>query len=128
MENKKIELIPDNQKVYFFTKIVRNNFYSTTSPYHRTYFKYKFTEMTELSKPDVEYQENEFDLQWVQNQLKTGFQWYYMRLFQLYIEEGCSLIKLSKRTSIPSNSCSRDIKKVRLELIKRRNKILNDVL
>lgn len=125
MENKKIDTVPDNQKTFFFSRIVKNNFYSTTSKYHKEYHKFKFSEMIEIQEPDILYEEDGIDLEWVRKQLKKDFSWYYMRLMELYIEEGCSLTKLSKRTNIPINSCSRDINKCRKELNKRRNKILN---
>ena len=54
-------------------------------------------------------------MNWVKEELKK-IDWYYGRLFELYIEEGCSVTKLSKRTTIPINSVSRDINKVRREL------------
>jgi DNA-directed RNA polymerase specialized sigma24 family protein len=65
--------------------------------------------------PDIEYEEEPFNLNWVHEQLKT-IDWYYGRLFELYIEEGCSVTRLSKRTTIPINSVSRDINKVRRQL------------
>ena len=120
MKNKKVHQVPDNEKVYFFTKIVRNQYHSKSSKYHYTYRKYQFNEMTEYDISDVEYEESQFNMNWVYEQLKT-IDWYYGRLFELYIEEGCSVTKLSKRTTIPINSVSRDINKVRRELKKLRN-------
>jgi DNA-directed RNA polymerase specialized sigma24 family protein len=76
--------------------------------------------MVEKDIPEIEYEEDEFNMEWVQEQLKT-IDWYYARLFQLYIDEGCSVTKLSKRTTIPINSVSRDINKVRRQLKQLRN-------
>ena len=115
MKNKKVHQVPDNEKIYFFTKIVRNQYHSKSSKYHYTYRKYQFNESIEYDKPDVEYEETQFNMNWVHEQLKK-IDWYYGRLFELYIEEGCSVTKLSKRTTIPINSVSRDINKVRREL------------
>jgi DNA-directed RNA polymerase specialized sigma24 family protein len=120
MKNKRVTEIPDDQKIYFFTKIVRNQYNSESSKYHYTYRKYKFNDMVEKEIPEIEYQEDEFNMEWVQEQLKT-IDWYYARLFQLYIDEGCSVTKLSKRTTIPINSVSRDINKVRRQLKQLRN-------
>jgi len=120
MKNKRVTEIPDDQKIYFFTKIVRNQYNSESSKYHYTYRKYKFNDMVESDIPEIEYQEDEFNMEWVQEQLKT-IDWYYARLFQLYIDEGCSVTKLSKRTTIPINSVSRDINKVRRQLKQLRN-------
>lgn len=123
LKNKRVPDIPDSQKLFFFVSIVKNNYNSTTSPYHRTYRKFKFQEMTGIEIEEIPYTESEIDLDWVKGELKT-FEYYYMRLFELYIEEGCSITKLSQRTTIPINSVSRDINKVRKELNKRRNKMM----
>jgi RNA polymerase sigma factor (sigma-70 family) len=115
IKNKKVHQIPDKEKLYFFTKIVRNQYHSKSSKYHYTYRRYQFNEIVENDIADIEYQEDEFNMNWVHEQLKT-IDWYYGRLFELYIEEGCSVTKLSKRTTIPINSVSRDINKVRRQL------------
>lgn len=117
----------EEERVYFFTRVVRNNFNSNKSPYHTKYRKHKFLDITDVSEshqidrnPPIF---NDIDMEWVNYHLKkiTEKEWYYGRLFQLYIEEGCSLTKLSNRTTIPINTVSRDIKKVREKLIKLRN-------
>jgi DNA-directed RNA polymerase specialized sigma24 family protein len=120
IKNKKVEQIPDKEKLYFFTKIVRNQYHSKSSKYHYTYRRYQFNDVVESDISDVVYQEDEFNMEWVREQLKT-MDWYYGRLFELYIDEGCSVTKLSKRTTIPINSVSRDINKVRRQLKQRRN-------
>ena len=120
MKNKKVQDIPDKERLYFFVKLVKNQYHSKSSSYHYTYRKYQFNELVEYDIPEVEYEEEPFNLKWVKEQLKT-IDWYYGRLFELYIEEGCSVTKLSKRTTIPINSVSRDINKVRRILKQKRN-------
>jgi DNA-directed RNA polymerase specialized sigma24 family protein len=120
LNNKKVNEIPDKEKLFFFTKIVRNQYHSKSSKYYYTYGKYQFNDIFDNDISDVEYIEDEINLDWVREQLKT-FDWYYGRLFELYIEEGCSVTRLSKRTTIPINSVSRDINKVRRQLKQRRN-------
>jgi DNA-directed RNA polymerase specialized sigma24 family protein len=115
INNKKVHQIPDKEKLYFFTKIVRNQYHSKSSKYHYTYRRYQFNEIIDNDIAEIEYQEDEFNMNWVHEQLKT-IDWYYGRLFELYIEEGCSVTRLSKRTTIPINSVSRDINKVRRQL------------
>jgi DNA-directed RNA polymerase specialized sigma24 family protein len=115
IKNKKVHQIPDKEKLYFFTKIVRNQYHSKSSKYHYTYRRYQFNEIIDNNIAEIEYQEDEFNMDWVYEQLKT-IDWYYGRLFELYIEEGCSVTRLSKRTTIPINSVSRDINKVRRQL------------
>lgn len=120
MKNKKVHNIPDKERLYFFVKLVKNQYHSKSSSYHYTYRKYQFNELVEYDTPDVEYEETQFNLNWVKEELKK-IDWYYGRLFELYIEEGCSVTKLSKRTTIPINSVSRDINKVRRHLKQKRN-------
>lgn len=119
----------DKEKVYFFSRVVKNNYNSNKSPYHQQYRRHNFNELKgEVEIVSKDYEENEIDLEWVMEQLKimkSGKDWYYGRLFDLYIEENCSLTNLSKRTTIPLNSVSRDIKKVRNILIKLRNQKLS---
>ena len=120
MKNKKVQQIPDNEKLFFFTKLVRNQYHSKSSTHYYIYRRHQFSEIVDLDIPDKEYSEEQFDLKWVYNQLDK-FDWYYKRLFELYIEEGCSVTKLSRRTTIPINSVSRDINKVRKQLKQIRN-------
>jgi DNA-directed RNA polymerase specialized sigma24 family protein len=120
LHNQVVKTIPDKEKLFFFARIVRNQYNSKSSKYHYTYRKYQFNELVEYDIPDVEYEETQFNLSWVKEELKK-IDWYYGRLFELYIEEGCSVTKLSKRTTIPINSVSRDINKVRRHLKQKRN-------
>lgn len=119
--NIKFNNIPeDSGKLYYFTRVVINNWKSTSSPFYTTYRKEKpkiVDEDIELPSLDIE-QEPEIDLEWVKRQIETikRDEWYYGRLFELYIEEGCSLTKLNKRTTIPLAPLSRDINKVRQKL------------
>lgn len=128
ISNKKAMDIPDEQKLFFFARIVRNNFNSKTSKYHNLYRKARFEEVLNLEISDEEYIESPISLEWINLQISNlkRSEWYYGRLIELYIEEGCSLTKLSKRTTIPINSISRDISKVKKILRDRRDKELAD--
>lgn len=124
INNKKILKVPDDEKLYFFTRIVQNNYYSKSSPYYYTYTKHKFNDYdNNEEQQDIPYEESQINLDWVDNELNS-MDWYYKKLFRLFIEENCSISRLSQRTTIPLNSVSRDINKVRKELIKRRIKFL----
>ena len=94
--NKKVEQVPDKEKLYFFVKIVTNQCKSNSSIFNKYFVKHKFCELTEIDIQEEEYEESPIDLKWVDNELKK-FDWYYGRLFQLYIEEGCSISKLAAR-------------------------------
>lgn len=123
LSNKKVPCIPDGEKLFFFARIVRNNYNSKSSPYYHLYKKFNFTQIDNVEIPYLPYEESPINLEWVKEELKK-LDWYYKRLMELYIEEGCSITKLSKRTTIPINSVSRDINKVRKILIQERNKVL----
>jgi hypothetical protein len=124
INNKKVHQIPDKEKLYFFTKIVRNQYHSKSSKYHYTYRRYQFNEIVENDISDIEYEESKFDMDWVIKQIeedKKNGEWYFSRLFEIYIEQDCSVTKTSKKTSIPINSVSRDLNKYRKQLKLRRN-------
>jgi DNA-directed RNA polymerase specialized sigma24 family protein len=126
LNNKKINDIPDEQKLYFFTKIVKNNFLSTKSKYHYQHRKFVYDDIDGLELIDDEYEESIITLDWVNKQIDEmkKNEWYYGRLFELYLQVGCSITKLSQKTTIPINSVSRDINKVRSILRQKRKKVL----
>jgi DNA-directed RNA polymerase specialized sigma24 family protein len=127
LTNKRVPQIPDGEKLFFFARIVRNNYNSKSSPYYHQYKKFQFTDIESIEIPYLPYEESPINLEWIKQELNK-LDWYYKRLMELYIEEGCSITKLSKRTTIPINSVSRDINKVRKILIQERNKVLRDGL
>jgi hypothetical protein len=125
--NDKFNKIEDEKgKIFYFTRIVLNNWKSISSPYYMTYRrKYTSTNDYEVQTPEIELDEEvEIDLEWVRNELETlkRNEWYYGRLFELYVEEGCSLTKLNKRTTISLPTLSRDINRVRGILKDKRKK------
>jgi len=129
LKNKRLEEIPDSQKLYFFVGVVKRNYISSTSPYAASYKRFKFSEMTDIEIVEEVYQETPFDMKWVMNRIeddKKGDLWYYARLFELYIEMGASVKNTAARTKIPMNSCSRDLNKYRKRLKLIREKELNN--
>lgn len=122
LSNKKVHKLQIEHRTFFFARIVRNNFYSKSSPYFQTYHRYRFQETDKIEITDEPYEEFD-ELEWVYQQIdcdkKTG-DWYFARLFEIYIGEGCSVSKTHKKTTIPLNSVSRDINKYRRILKERR--------
>ena len=127
LSNKRVPQIPDGEKLFFFARIVKNNYNSKSSPYYHQYKKFQFTDIESIEIPYLPYEESPINLEWIRQELNK-LDWYYKRLMELYIEEGCSITALSKRTTIPINSVSRDINKVRKILNQERNKVLRDGL
>ncbi len=121
-------IVEDSGKIYYFTRVVINNWKSTSSPYYTTYRKEKPKIIDyDIELPNIEGEEEvEIDMDWVRKQLEElkVKDWYYARLFELYIDEECSLTKLNKRTTIPLAPLSRDINKVRTILKEKRKKDL----
>jgi len=123
---KKLDELPTEQRKFFFAGLVKNNWFSSSSRYATQYKKFKFNEIDDIEIEDTIYQEG-IDLSWVkqQIQLMKKTDWYYARIFELYIEEECNLTRLSKRTTIPMNSLSRDINRFRKKLIDKRKDYYN---
>ena len=123
LNNKRIYDIPDNERLFFFAKIVRNNYNSKTSKYHKIYRKTNFVELgSNIDIPNQEYEEDIFTIEWVLEEVEKIKQqdWYLGQITLHYFAEDCNLTRLSKKIGIPINNLSRDIKKVKL--------ILNDKL
>lgn len=126
LKNKKTDEIPDEQKLYFFTRIVKNNWGSKTSAYFIQHKRFQFQEFNGTEIAAQEYQESEITMEWVIQEIEKlkKTEWYYGRLMELYLQEGCSITALAKKTTIPINSVSRDINKVRKILKQKREKKL----
>ena len=130
LKSKRVPEVPDSQKLFFFARIVRNNYNSTTSPYYHQYGKFKYDEIENIEIPYLSYEEPIINLDWVKEQIekdKKDGDWYYSRLFEIYIEQGCSVTKTSQITTIPINSVSRDLNKYRKQLNKLRDKVLKEI-
>ena len=123
--NKKVSELPEDRWFYFLTRIVMNNAQSNTSKFYTEYRKHKFSEIKNIELVDVEYEEG-ITYDWVLEQIKEikKDEWYYGRLFELYLQVGCSISKLAEMTTIPLNSVSRDINKIRKILREKRKQHL----
>lgn len=106
----KTDQLPDNQKKYYFIRVVKNQFYSKTSPY---YYRVKRDQQRRQDLDPEIYEipnddENPYpDIDWVKDQLKK-LDWYERELFLLYMELG-TLTKVSQKTTIPLNTVSRQV-------------------
>ena len=113
----KIDNLSDDEKRYYFIKVLKNNYHSKTSPFRYQELKYKKNNiLTEDFSFNENLPEDELedlpDLNWVKETLDT-FDWFDRDLFLLWLEVG-TLINVHKETTIPINSVGkyiRDIKK-----------------
>lgn len=117
----KVDKVPDHQKVFYFIRVVKNNYYSNSSPfqYRRVIDKKRHVQIDEQLTciEDVPYEEPIEYKGWVVEQLSNEelFSWYERDLFILYVELN-SYVKVSKNTTIPVNSVSRHIKQIKEKL------------
>lgn len=117
----KVDKVPDHQKVFYFIRVVKNNYYSNSSPfqYRRVIDKKRHVQIDEQLTciEDVPYEEPIEYKGWVIEQLSNEelFSWYERDLFILYVELN-SYVKVSKNTTIPVNSVSRHIKQIKEKL------------
>jgi hypothetical protein len=129
LNNKRIHEIPSNERLFFFAKIVRNNYNSKTSKYHKIYRKTNFVELgSNIDIPNQEYEEDIFTIEWVLEEVEKIKQqdWYLGQITLHYFAEDCNLTRLSKKIGIPINNLSRDIKKVKIILNDRRQEKLKE--
>ncbi len=128
--NKSIPNLPEAHRLFYFAKIVKNNFSSTSSRYHSLYRKKRTEEFVDIDIVEEPYVDDPIDLKWVQEQIERDMKygdWYYSRLFQIYIECGASVTKTSKLTTIPTNSVSRDLARYRKRLLDLRQQTRNNL-
>jgi hypothetical protein len=118
LKNKMFIEMEDKDRLYFFIRTLKNNYFSSTSPY---YYQYKkpFVNQTEFNESnfdsvsETDYQEKP-DIDWVHRELNK-LDWFNRDLFLLWMELG-TLTAVSQRTLIPINSVGRYIKKTKLKL------------
>tara|TARA_R110001606_G_scaffold136060_1_gene273434 strand:+ start:3283 stop:3816 length:534 start_codon:yes stop_codon:yes gene_type:complete len=119
---KKVDDVPDHHKVFYFIRVVKNNYYSKTSPfqYRRIKDRNRNIQIDEglTSIEDVPYEEPFEYMSWVVEQLSDEelFSWYERDIFMLYVEL-TSYVRVSKKTTIPVNSVSRHLKQVKEKLL-----------
>lgn len=116
LNNRNIHTVPDNEKFFYFARIVKNQFVSKNSKFHKIYRKQRFVELdSNLDIPEEEYQEPIITLDWVFEEIEKIKQkdWYLGQVFLLFLSKDANLTRTSKITGIPINNLSRDIKIVK---------------
>lgn len=126
----KFNEVPDEQKMYYFIRVVKNNWSSSTSPfqYQRQQHKKRHTTF-DMGKQREDKEETYTGptMEWVNKQLQD-FDWFERDLFLLWVEQG-TLVGVHRETTIPLNSVGTYIRNIKTELNKRwENKINNNEL
>jgi len=122
-KSDKIDEVNDKEKLFYFIRVIKNNYNSKTSPfmYKRVRDKKRLVEMNEeITHREVEdYVEDDTfpPIEWIREQLDDEelFTWYQKDLWNLYFELK-TLISVSRQTTIPSNTVSRHIKQINEKL------------
>jgi hypothetical protein len=120
-KGNKLDDMDDKEKMYYFVRVVKNNFYSKSSPYYYQHIKNTTRlnyerDITNIDMVDEPYQEDTPDIEWVYKELDT-LDWFSRDIFLMWMELG-SLTAVARQTTIPLNSVGRYIKEVK--------QILND--
>lgn len=104
------------EEMYFLTRTLTNQYYSSTSPFHRTYRKFN-TEAIDIPEvPDEPYFETP-SIEWINNLLDAELKanpdnWYNIGLFKLYMQH-TKIEPIHKKTRIPKYSIRETIKQMK---------------
>jgi len=119
------EIHKKGQLKYFFTKIVMNNFNSTTSPFYSKYrkngYKVGINDLKHIGEK-VEKYDNKLDkmVDFIKKHLAnkgtdTRREWYKKTLFKVYMEVG-SYLGVSEKTGIPVSNIFLTINELKKEI------------
>lgn len=117
-----LDVLMERERIFYFIRVLKNNYYSKTSPYYYQYKKkgasetYFDTEYYE-NLPEIPYTEHVPTIEWVYQELEH-LSWFDKDLFLLWMELG-TLTAVSKKTTIPLNSVGRYINQIKQQLIKK---------
>jgi 4-hydroxy-3-methylbut-2-en-1-yl diphosphate synthase IspG/GcpE len=97
----------EQEKMYFLTRTITNQFYSNNSKFQRTYRKFNSEVIDIPEVEDVPYQDRP-SIEWLNNlldnELKTNpDNWYNVGLFRMYMEHR-KIEPIHKKTKIPRYS------------------------
>jgi hypothetical protein len=115
--NKIYNTLSDKDKVFFFIRTLKNQYYSNNSKFHKTYRKYSFDTIPENYELVDEVYKEMASIEWVKETLQEELNnnkefWYNYGIFHLYIEHK-RLERLHKITQIPKYSLRITLKEVK---------------
>jgi hypothetical protein len=122
LKKNALDAMVERERIFYFIRVLKNNYFSKTSPY---FYQYKKKGLQETifdpeyyqNIPDESYTEEVPTIEWVYKELEH-LSWFDRDLFLLWMELG-TLTAVSKKTTIPLNSVGRYINQIKLNLIKK---------
>jgi hypothetical protein len=109
--------LTEEKKLYFFVRVLKNQFYSNSSYYQRDYKRHTPQEYEDNNTNEINEKHYHIpDLQWV-NEKISQFDWYKKTLFELYLKEK-TVKSVSDKTQIPIYSVRKTINEVKQYLQK----------
>lgn len=122
LKKNALDPLMERERIFYFIRVLKNNYFSKTSPYYYQYKKKGASETIFDSEfyenlPDEPYQERVPTLEWVYQELEH-LTWFDKDLFLLWMEMG-TITAVSKKTTIPLNSVGRYINQIKQQLIKK---------
>jgi hypothetical protein len=111
--NEKVILMSNDERVYYFTKAIKLQFFSKTSKYHYQYRKNqnKHTDLGNLEYHIIDEYQDKVGMEFVHKSLEN-LSWFDRDLFLLYIELG-TISKVHEQTTIPVNSLGKYLRKTK---------------
>ena len=115
--NKTYNTLSENDKVFFFIRAIKNQFYSNNSYHYKTYKKYVFQELPVNYDPkDIDYDELP-TLDWITETLDNELTinpkfWYNHGIYTLYLQHK-KLEVLHRMTKIPKYSLRITLKEMK---------------
>jgi hypothetical protein len=120
-ENIKYQSLDESQKVFYFVKTIKNQFYSNNSVFQKENKRYQFEDMsTTIEKEDEVYCEKP-TMDWVNETMNLKLSnepdyWYEYGIWELYIKHK-TLVKLHQTTRIPKYSLRETLNNIK-EMLK----------
>jgi DNA-directed RNA polymerase specialized sigma24 family protein len=111
-KNIRYNELPENKRLYFFVRALKNQFYSNSSYYTRDYKKHSPREYEDNNYNLIN--EKNFhlpDFEWI-NEKISKLDWYKKTLFELYLQEKTAK-SVSEKTQIPIYSVRKSINEVK---------------
>lgn len=119
--NGKYNLMDEKERLYFFVRAVKNQFYSNSSLFVRKYKKYSFEELKENFDIEDDIYLDKPDLIWVQDTLKEEVEknpdfWYKKGIFELWLKHNGFVERVHKQTMIPRYEIKDVVENIKLWL------------